>query len=80
MLCNAFKVHTKIYRCGDVEVSTLEQKPWQGDTITTIHLSLDGKGAGAHYNAMMSKSITSNQRQLTLTKFPSDCTKASLGI
>ena len=37
MFCNAFKVHAKIYRCGDGEVSTIEQKPWYGDAITTIH-------------------------------------------
>ena len=77
MLYNAFKVHAKIYRC---EVSTIEQKLWQGDAITAIHLSLEGKGAGAHYNAVMGKSITSNQMQSAPVKFPYDCTQASPGI
>ena len=76
MLCNAFKVHAKIYRCDNGKVSTIEQKPWQGDAITTIRLSLEGTGAGAHYNAVMSKSITSNQLQSTPAKLPYDCTQA----
>ena len=80
MLCNAFKVHAKIYRCDNGKVSTIKQKPWQGDTTTTIHLSLEGTGAGAHYNAVMSKSITSNQLQSTPAKLPYDCTQASPSI
>ena len=35
----------------DGKVSTIEQKPWQDEAITTIHLSLNGKGAEAHYHA-----------------------------
>ena len=33
------------------QILTVEQKTWQGDVIATMHLSLAGKGARAHYNA-----------------------------
>ena len=79
MLCSAFKVHAKIYKCENVEVSTIEQKLWQGDAITTIHLSLEGKCVGAHDNDVMSKSITSNLIQSTPVKFLYDCTQANPG-
>lgn len=57
MLCNAFVVSAVVYRVDGNRLITINIPPISSPSTGTVRLLLQGQGAGAHYDAVLRKSV-----------------------